>query len=306
MNVARLNPTNCGQVRRQMDDYLSNEVAAGVQEGFQAHLASCKECARELDARRSLRKRLQMAVQEELAPAYLQQRIRARVREARSPASLGRGWLWRAAAVVPVMVAVVLLVQWTRGVIHQRKEAREDAYINEMATRLPGLLPVGFKDQMHCAVYDNYGNPPRTFEAMAKNLGPDYIGLVTLVKSHIPAGYEVTTAHLCGHYGRPVVHICMRKGSSLLGVVITRKRWGESLLRASPPSQLIAGGIPLYQGNVKAFVVTSFERHDYEVAGFESRDYLAYVVSDLESSTNLQIAAVFAPPLNEYLDRLKG
>jgi ABC-type glutathione transport system ATPase component len=39
----------------------------------------------------------------------------------------------------------------------------------------------------------------------------------------------------------------------------------------------------------------------FQVVGFESHDYLAYVISDLDAQQNLQLAANLAPTLREYL-----
>jgi hypothetical protein len=39
----------------------------------------------------------------------------------------------------------------------------------------------------------------------------------------------------------------------------------------------------------------------YEVAGFETADYLAFVISDQGGSHNLQIASALVPGLHEFL-----
>jgi hypothetical protein len=67
-------------------------------------------------------------------------------------------------------------------------------------------------------------------------------------------------------------------------VVLTRKRSGESL----------SGGI--HQAGVDRF----------QVVGFESHDYLAYVISDLDAQQNLQWAANLAPTLRELPGGARG
>ena len=52
-----------------------------------------------------------------------------------------------------------------------------------------------------------------------------------------------------------------------------------------------ASGVPVYR--------TSSE--SYQVAGFESENYLAFVVSDLRGEMNLQIAAALAPGVRQLL-----
>jgi hypothetical protein len=52
-----------------------------------------------------------------------------------------------------------------------------------------------------------------------------------------------------------------------------------------------SSGIPIYQSAAGR----------YEVAGFESGDYFAYVVSELRSKANLQIAANVAAGIHSFL-----
>ena len=76
----------------------------------------------------------------------------------------------------------------------------------------------------------------------------------------------------------------MAGGGKLLSLILTRKQPGEAL----------SGGI--YQEGVDR----------YQVVGFESHDYLAYVVSDLDAQQNLQLAANLAPAVREYLAAHQG
>jgi len=52
-----------------------------------------------------------------------------------------------------------------------------------------------------------------------------------------------------------------------------------------------ASGVPIYQAAAGR----------YEVAGFEAGDFLAYVVSDLKSDDNLQVATNLAPVVRDFL-----
>jgi hypothetical protein len=44
----------------------------------------------------------------------------------------------------------------------------------------------------------------------------------------------------------------------------------------------------------------------FEVAGFESQGYLAFIVSDLDGKNNLQIAENLAPLLAGFLNSING
>ena len=72
-------------------------------------------------------------------------------------------------------------------------------------------------------------------------------------------------------------------------LVIARRNAGESLAGWTPASERL--GIAIYQSGAER----------YQVAGFEAGNFLAYVVSDLKSQANLQIAVNLAPRVREFL-----
>jgi hypothetical protein len=96
-------------------------------------------------------------------------------------------------------------------------------------------------------------------------------------------------AHQCGYGGRKYVHLTLQNGPELVSLVITQKGMGESLNGLAPA--LTSSGLPVYQAKAQ----------QYEVAGFEAGKYLAFVVSDLRNSTNLELAAKLAPTVHEFL-----
>ena len=98
-------------------------------------------------------------------------------------------------------------------------------------------------------------------------------------------------AHQCGFNGRRYVHLTLQNGQNLLSLVIARKNPGRVACPVLTAAQR-PGGIPVYQSAA----------HHYEVAGFETPEYMAFVVlSDLGAGRNLQIAAGLAPVVHEYL-----
>lgn len=107
---------------------------------------------------------------------------------------------------------------------------------------------------------------------MAESLGPRYQGLAPLVKASVPEEYSIIMAHQCGYAGRRYVHLTLHNGSNLISLVIARKEPGESLETLQPTEW--ASGVALYQAAARS----------YEVAGFETDRYLAYVVSDLDAN----------------------
>jgi hypothetical protein len=96
-------------------------------------------------------------------------------------------------------------------------------------------------------------------------------------------------AHQCTYAGRRFIHLTMRKGSDVISLVVTRKNPDETFRTLSPA--VGAAGVPIYQASAA----------NYQVAGFESENYLAYVVSDLNAAANLDIAAALAPAVRQLL-----
>jgi hypothetical protein len=124
---------------------------------------------------------------------------------------------------------------------------------------------------------------------MEETLGSTWKGILTAVKSRVPAGYRVILAHQCGYAGRHFVHLTLENNGRLMSVVIARKQNGETMAGLKQSAQ--PSGIPVYQAAAQR----------YEVAGFETADYLAFVISDQGGSHNLQIASALVPGLHEFL-----
>jgi hypothetical protein len=57
-----------------------------------------------------------------------------------------------------------------------------------------------------------------------------------------------------------------------------------------------AAGTPVYEARLQ----------DYEVAEFETRDYLGFVVSNFAQQDNLQIASTLVPAVREFLARIEA
>jgi hypothetical protein len=151
---------------------------------------------------------------------------------------------------------------------------------------------VGLGDHIHCAIFRKYPKEPPPVEELEAELGPSYQGLLPVVRAAVPNGYRVVMAHECGFAGRDFIHLTFAKGSDLLSLVVTRRKAGESLDGLRQSSDV--AGIPIYQSAAG----------NYQVAGFEAGNFLAYVVSDLKTKANLQIAANLAPGVRGFLMRI--
>jgi len=75
--------------------------------------------------------------------------------------------------------------------------------------------------------------------------------------------------------------------------VIARKERGESMEALTPSPG--TSGVKVYQA-----------AQSYEISGFETAQYLAFVVSDLNAKNNLQVASNLAPSVHSFLAKLQG
>jgi anti-sigma factor (TIGR02949 family) len=302
MSTINFNDAVCDRMQKQLDTYLSNELSVETTHEMMKHLEACPTCAQELESRTRVRNLLRRAVQSEAASPRLRQSIEARIRRRESwfPVfRLSPGWALAAAAAVLVVFGSVFVMRWRTDDLYNNQEAQE-AYIGAVDAQLPRIAAVALSDHLHCAVFrrfpQNYPKDP----IAAQQLGPEFVRLVALVREGVPAGYRVVMAHRCSYAGRRYVHFVLKSDSSLLSFVVTEKRSGDSFSgvnAAAGASDAISGSaVPVYQVGVKR----------YEVAGFESHGYLAFIVSDLDQHRSLRIAESLAPVVTGFLNSLSG
>ena len=129
---------------------------------------------------------------------------------------------------------------------------------------------------------------------MTEKMGPQYAGLVPLVKEKVPDEYRIILAHRCSYQGRNYIHMVLKGPSALVSLVITRKNSGESFPNFKLAAVMQPAGVPVYRGGVERF----------QVAAFETPAYLAFLISDLPAENNLQLAAGLAPGVHEFLSNL--
>ncbi len=288
-------PSSCETTQRRLDSYISEEMPAEERRQVQRHLEECASCAAEHEVRTRLRSRLKAAVMASSVPPDLQVRVREQLRQPRRDSRLSSWFAWNGWAAGAVAVAAALVVTagiWlkppreTLPALNDRP--RQTAFIRRISANIAQVLRVGLGDHVHCSIFRDYSKltPP------LDQLGPEFKDLLPLVESAIPDGYQVVMAHHCSYDGRKFTHVTMKKGGSLLSLVIAEKQPGESMDSLSPSAT--ASGIPVYQSGAERF----------HVAGFEAGRYFAFVVSDLRAARNLEVAEAMAPSVTGLLARI--
>lgn len=290
------NPCNvnreCQEALGRLEAFLDNALAADASSALAEHLAGCSHCAGELEVRRNLRSRLKLAVQSVDTPAYLEARVRAHLRSNRKSSA----WILNLAAVAAgIVILAVATFAYQRGYMRWTPGSRE-AYISSVSSRVANLMRVGLGNHVHCAVFRKYPKNPPTMAEFSATIGPQYSGILPIVREHVPADFQLLLAHRCTYRDRQFVHMVLRSNTALLSVVITRKQAGEAFSRDELAPELSESGLSIYQSSVQRF----------RIAAFESRGHMVYVISDMPGQHNTELMQAMAPALKAFLGRLES
>ena len=296
MKLMQFGDSSCARIRRYLDSYINNELLVETNHEVLRHLETCPACAADVETRTRIKARLKSAVQNQSVPEDLQARLRAALREESRGSFAWTRWASAAAAVLVVAAGLWFeLPRWTRPALPDLADRRgQDVFIQKLSASLSAVLKVGLGDHIHCSIFRKYPKNPPSVDEMAQKLGPAYQDLVPLVKARVPPEFRIILAHQCGYQGRRFVHLTLTNGSSLLSLVITRKQPGESMQSLTVSDH--ASGVAVYQAAAP----------NYDVAGFETDQFLAYVVSDLGARQNLQIAYALAPSVHRFLAAVRS
>jgi len=295
MKLVQFGDNPCARIRRYVDSYINNELLVETNREVLRHLETCSACAADVETRVRIKARLKGAVQNQSVPEDLPARLRAALREESRSSFAWTRWASVAAAVLVVAGLWVELPRWARPALPDLADRRgQDVFIQRASASLSAVLKVGLGDHIHCSIFRKYPKNPPSVAETAQKLGPAYQDLVPLVKARVPEEFRIILAHQCGYQGRRFVHLTLTNGSSLLSLVITRKQPGESMQALTVSDH--ASGVAVYQAAAQ----------NYDVAGFETDQFLAYVVSDLGARQNLQIAYALAPSVHRFLAAVRS
>ena len=286
MSVLNSNSKQCDRIRPHLDAYLSNELLAETTSDVLRHLEGCENCTRELETRTRVRDALRRAAMSQVVPEELRQSIQRQLRATRLGflgGSRGLTWALALAGLAVVVLGGLAAQQWISLLRGRRVVA--------------GVLALGVADHVQCAIkghnYPDIANPP---EVLRQKLGPQFAGVLEVVKQNLP-GFEVLEAHICSVQGSPrkYVHFITRGHGTILSVILTRSE-GVQLPNGTAFRSGASRSINLYEAHLEGM----------NAAGFESKGYLGFVVSDLDRNTTLQIASALAPPLKNALEAGPG
>jgi len=292
MTGNRVGQPGCVNALETLDTYLDNSLSQEQSQEIRAHLDSCPACMQELENRRNIRARLRSATHGIEPPPYLEGRIRAHVQTAERP----QRWIFRVAAAAAMLAVVAsVTIAYERGHFRYNRKL-QDYYIANISGGLPTVMRVGLGDHVHCSVYRKYPANPPSVQELDDKFEPEYRGLIPIVQAHAPADYRLMMAHQCHYHGRQFVHLSLRNGSKQLSLVISKKNEGETFRGSDLLPVLSESGIFVYASGVQRF----------EMAAFESSNYLVYVISELPQQRNVELMRAMAPELNAFLGKIAG
>ncbi|HVZ40428.1 MAG TPA: zf-HC2 domain-containing protein [Candidatus Kapabacteria bacterium] len=292
-------PRGCTTTQELIDRYLSRELPGDMAHAIEEHAAECPDCGRILDERRRLTAGVKHAVNAEAPPFELEGRIRESLRSRRGGASIFTleprfRFGYAAAAILLIAIAAWGTIRYLNGerpdriVTYNPQPERR----NIPATPVSDVLRLGLSDHVQCAILHKQSEHRMTLGEMEAAVGSDYFGLVQLVRSHAGA-FEIVNAHRCEAEGRPFVHLILRKGKSVISVVVTRKQ-GETL--GSGPAVSV-DSIPSVHMRLR-------DIREFDVTAFETDRFLAFVISEKDEPENGIISRAIAPEMRTLLGRV--
>ncbi|HWO01262.1 MAG TPA: zf-HC2 domain-containing protein [Blastocatellia bacterium] len=296
MSVLEFEQGYCKRIRVYLDSYVNNELMVETTHEVLRHLDGCEACAAELEAKTRMKNVLQNAVMRNGASAELRERIKHDVRR-----DAAAWWSPRTHVMQWALAVAAALVLFVGGwsVLHSfssRGPQPRQAEAALLRAEIPNaeILNIGLADHINCAVVHDQQDKRLTPEQMAERLGSDYEGLVPIVREKA-AGFEMMMGHRCRLENREFVHLILRNRDRVCSLVITKKN-GESFPADQTADIEQATSISTYRARTR----------DYEVVGFETRDYLGFVVSNLSTSENRMLASSLAPAVHDFLVKLEA
>jgi len=292
MKVIDFEGAQCKRMASYLDSYINGELSVETSQEVQKHTERCETCASALADRVQVRALLKRAILSEPVPERLGMHIRREVLSKRSIDSIFGVWMIAAAAVVVLAAGV--------AVFFHSKSAPARRPLSMAAEVAPGddagqILKVGFNGHVSCAIDHEMANKHFTVAEMSEKLGSQYAELVGLVKTSMPQDYEVVVGHRCHYQGRELLHLILRRKEAVVSLIVTRKG-AEAFAASGAVPVLRASGVPIYESSWR----------NLQVAGMETRDYLAFVVSNEPHTDNEQIASSLMPAVRDFLKQVEA
>jgi len=286
---------NCGRVLEKLDLYLDRELPAGEGQDLTNHLAECELCRQEMQGRRAIRDRVRSSVRSIEAAPELRDRILSSLPE-RHTSTRSNAWRqWSVGIAAAITVAFIGGISYNIGYLRWTTKA-QTAYLGGLLHRVSAVSGVGLSDHVHCAFFRKYPTQAPPPEQIAADMGPEFIGLVDVIRENVPAEQRIVMAHRCSFRGRKFVHIAVADGKHLGSIVIAVRQPGETFRRSGLTPALSDSGLPVYHEGIQRF----------SIDGFETSGHLIYFISDMPREVNSRMFARMSKPIQLFVAKLES
>lgn len=300
----------CTAVGEMADRYVSRELPEPMRRTIEEHIGRCPKCARLLGDRARVAESLKRAVRAEEVGDEVLATVTAALRREESPAvaaSEGKGvlrlftgsrWYLAAAAVAVIALGVWQLAPGLfgsrqNGSLTDAPSRRSIVATPVTAAPVADILRVGLADHVHCAITARQAYVTMSASEMRESLGPEYVGLLPIVRS-VWRNDRLVSAHRCKFAGRPFVHMIFSGANAeIVSLAITRKS-GESFASQRASAIDSVDGIALFETRID-------DGGAYGIVGFETPEYLVFVVGDAVNAVSLRRAKEIVRPVSALL-----
>ena len=280
--------SDCQSIRELLDPYLDNELLVETNQSVANHLVFCRDCAAESDRRIELRRLLKVALaddDERNSEDFNRKQIQIALdRERRLQITAKIRW---------AVLAASLIVTLALGLAYWRMRSASkpaNSYaVNTQTSQPPALIAAVDRDAVEnhqvCALSypSNWTFDP---QRVARDLTPRFAPLVNAIgRNH--ASYELVEGHICSYQQRQYAHLIFRGNGHTVSVFIERD---DPAAKSKTP-------LPLK--------IDQASYESYQVASVDTGNNRVFVVSDLPTVENLDLANQLFPSTLGFIRKLE-
>ena len=253
---------NCKDFREIADTYLSDELLVETNHGVFQHLEGCAVCRDELGFRREVRQRLRLSLKTsdefQLSPLFAR-RLQSKLKEE----AIGQTfWLhWKLSA---ALLAGLLIIASIGTILLYTQRQTAQSYLVEISKKA-------------IARHEDCGlKHVREWEENAGKISAEKSSFVNCLES---SETEILEAHDCEFEGKRFTHYILKRGGKMISVLKNTSENG-------------------FQANTNpGTTITCEKEKGLQMASFQNREDLIFVISDMSEAENLSLARTLSDNL---------
>jgi hypothetical protein len=252
---------NCRDFRDIADTYLSDELLVETNHDVLRHLENCGNCREELNLRRITRTQLRSAIisdEETTINPIFANKMKLALREQSQQTS----WLnWK--ILTPVFATLLIGFVWFYS-------GTNVANLGSNATHTLAVKAQDLHEECGISHVKEWSEQSPKVSAEAINL----------VRSLISADTKIIDKHDCEFEGKRFSHYILKRGNKILSVLTTESEYKNATNSNSVDT------------------ITSEKNTTFQVASFQNKQNIIFVISDMTEAENLSIARTLSDTIN--------